>query len=641
VSQPRGTVTAPGVWPSSISALQVAAGRLRLTDLQLDGEDAYWIEGRPTEAGRCVIVRERDGVTTDLIAAPFSARTGVHEYGGAAMRVHDGTVHFSNASDRRLYRITSGQPQPLTGSVGDVRYADLEIDGPRDRIVCVAEDHRGPAVVNDIRVIPLTGGEAVTIVAGNDFYSTPRVSPDGRSLAWLTWHFPNMPWDGCELWVAAFDDTGVPQHPRLVAGGPHESIFQPSWSADSVLHFSSDRTGWWNIYRCTDGDVVPLAPMDAECGGPQWVFGLSTYAHCGNGSIALWASRDGEWECHLLDAGGNLAPLDSPYAQFGQYVSANGDELLYLAGGPDTPMGVVREHLETRERRVLRLDSGAMTFDPAMTSTPRHVTFPGEGGAASHAWFYAPRNDTIKAEPGRKPPLLVRAHGGPTSATSCSLDATVQYWTSRGFAYLDVDYGGSTGYGRPYRERLNGQGGIVDVGDCVAGAQHFADTGVVDPGRLFIHGGSAGGYVVLCAMAFHDVFQAGASLFGIADVEVLFEQDPHKFESHYESPYPHGRARHDRSPVHFIDRVRGAVLLLQGLDDPVVPPQQAELMFAALQAGGVPCAYIGFAGEQHGFRKAETIARSLEAELYFFATVTDTPIAEAIEPVEILNFPQP
>ena len=638
MSQPDGGV-ASGVWPSPISAQQAAAGRLRLTDIQLDGGDAYWIEGRPTEAGRCVIVRERDGVITDLIAEPFSARTGVHEYGGGAMRVHAGTVYFSNASDRRLHRITAAGPEPLTESVGDLRYADLEIDETRGRIVCVVEDHRGPSVVNDIRVIPLAGGEAVSIVAGNDFYSTPRVSPDGRSIAWLTWNFPNMPWDGCELWVADLDGAGAPQNPRLVAGGPRESIFQPSWSADSVLHFSSDRTEWWNLYRFENGEVVPLAPMDAECGGPQWVFGFSTYAHCGDGRIAFWASRDGVWEFHVLDADGSVQRLDSPYTQFGEYINANGDDLLYLAGGPDAPMSVVREHLGTRERRVLRVDSGDMVFEPSVTSTPRHITFPGESGDRSHAWFYAPRNDAAVSEPGRKPPLLVRAHGGPTSAANFSLDASVQYWTSRGFAYLDVDYGGSTGYGRTYRERLNDKGGIVDVVDCVAGAQYLGETGVVDPDRLFIHGGSAGGYVVLCSMVFHDVFRAGASFFGIADVEVLFDKDPHKFESHYTSPFPEGHVRYERSPVHFIDRVRGAVLLLQGLDDPVVPPQQAELMFAALQAGGVPCAYIGFAGEQHGFRMAGNIARSMEAELYFFATVTNMPIAETVEPVEILNFP--
>jgi dipeptidyl aminopeptidase/acylaminoacyl peptidase len=639
VTQSGGGVAPSGVWPSPISAEQAAAGRLRLTDIQLDGEDGYWIEGRPTVGGRCVIVRERGGVTTDLIAPPFSARTAVHEYGGAAMRALAGTVYFCNAPDRRLYRIGPGGPEPLTENVGDLRFADLEIDAARGRIVCVAEDHRGPSVVNDIRVIPIAGGEAVSIVAGNDFYSTPRISPDGRSLAWLTWNFPNMPWDGCELWVAALDDAGAPHNRRLVAGSAHESIFQPSWSPDSVLHFSSDRTEWWNLYRFDDGQVVPLAPMDAECGGPQWVFGYSTYAHCADGRIALWASRDGEWEFHVLHPDGTLAPLESPYTQFGEYISANGHEVLFLAGGPDAPMGVVRENLLTREQRVLRLDSGDVPIAAGVLSTPHHITFPGQGGDTSHAWFYAPRNDAVADEPGRKPPLLVRAHGGPTSATNFSLDLSVQYWTSRGFAYLDVDYGGSTGYGRPYRERLNGEGGIVDVGDCVEGARHLAETGVVDPDRLFIHGGSAGGYVVLCAMAFHDVFRAGVSLFGIADVEVLFDHDPHKFESHYDSPFPEGRARYDRSPVHFIDRVRGAVLLLQGLDDPVVPPRQAELMFAALQAEGVPCAYIGFAGEQHGFRKAENIARSMEAELYFFTTVTHTPIAETIEPMEILNFP--
>src|ERR1700722_14513219 len=306
VSQTEGGFAASGVWPSPISARQAAAGRLRLSDVQLDGSDAYWVEGRPTEGGRCVIVRDRDGVSTDLIAAPFSARTGVHEYGGAAMCVQTGTVYFANASDRRLYRIIDGEPETVTEDVGDLRNANLEIDASRARIVCVAEDHRGASVVNDIRVIPLAGGEAVSIVAGNDFYSTPRVSPDGASLTWLTWHFPNMPWDGGGLWGAELDDAGIPQHPRLVAGGTRESIFQPSWSADSVLHFSSDRTGWWNLYRFDGEAVVPLAPMDAECGGPQWVFGLSTYAHCGGGRIALWACRDGEWEFHVLDAGGKL-----------------------------------------------------------------------------------------------------------------------------------------------------------------------------------------------------------------------------------------------------------------------------------------------------------------------------------------------
>jgi dipeptidyl aminopeptidase/acylaminoacyl peptidase len=626
------------VWPSPITAQQAAAGGMRILDVQLDGDDAYWIEGRPSEGGRCVIVRERKGVLTDLIAAPWSARTWVHEYGGAAMRAHRETVYFSNAADQRIYRIDTAEPEPVTPVIGDVRYADFEVDASRDRIVCVVEDHRGPTVVNDIRSIPLAGGEPVTIIAGNDFYSSPRISPDGRSLAWLTWNFPNMPWDGCELWIAELDGAGLPRDAVLVAGGERESITQPAWSPESVLHFCTDRTGWWNLCRLDGGTVTPIAPMEAECGAPHWSFGFETYTFCDGGRILLWACRDGAWELYRLDASGAITRLETPYTQFGYHVGARGDDVLFLAGGPDDPMTVVRYDLVTGVHRGLRDDSGRVTIDESMLSRPVHIIYPGHGGDIAHAWYYAPRNDAVQPEPGRKPPLLVRAHGGPTSNTNIALYPAVQYWTSRGFAYLDVDYGGSTGYGRTYRERLNGQSGVVDVGDCVAGARFLAERGDVDPDRLFIDGGSAGGYIVLCAMVFHDTFSAGTSLFGIADLEVLFDQDPHKFESHYDAPYDMTRLR-ERSPVHFIDRVRGAVLLLQGLDDPVVPARQAELMFEALQAGGVPCAYIGFPGEQHGFRQAATIARSMDAELYFVATVTGTPLDEAIEPVEILNFP--
>jgi dipeptidyl aminopeptidase/acylaminoacyl peptidase len=632
-----GVGAPPGLWPSRISAQQAAAGRLRINDVQLSGGDAYWIEGRPAEGGRCVIVRESAGVITDLIDAPFSARTRVHEYGGGAMRVHGGDVFFSNAGDGRVHKIGPGGPEPVTPDMGDVRYADFEVDTARERIVCVVEDHRGPAVRNDIRAIPLAGGEPVSLIGGNDFYSTPRVSPDGRSLAWLTWNHPNMPWDGCELWAASIDDLGLPRDARLVAGGTAESIFQPTWSPESALHYTSDRTGWWNLYRDDGGSGIALAPMDAECGGPQWVFALSAFAFCADGRIALWACRDGSWEFSALDGSGNLTRIELPYTQFDLQVSAHDDDVLFLAGGPDRSESVVRYNLETGEVRRVRAVSDDSVIDESIRSLPRHLTFPGHGGETAHAWFYEPHDDAAKPESRWTPPLLVSAHGGPTSASNCSLDPSVQYWTSRGFAYLDVDYGGSTGYGRTYRERLNGESGVVDVGDCVAGARFLADGGAVDPDRLFIRGGSAGGYIVLCAMTFHDVFTAGASLFGIADLELLFEQDPHKFESHYDAPYPQGHARYERSPVHFIDRVHGAVLLLQGLDDPVVPAAQAELMFAALKAAGKTCAYIAFAGEQHGFRQAANIARSAEAQLFFFATVTGTPLADTIEPVDILN----
>ena len=634
----RENVAPSAAWSSPITAQRAAAGRMRLSDIQLSDGDAYWIEGRPLERGRCVIVREHDGVIADLIHAPYSARTWVHEYGGAAMRAHRGTVYFSNAGDGRIHTVRPGAtPEPLTPEDAGLRYADFEVDPTRDRLICVVEDHHGATVVNDIRAIPLGGGAPVTLVSGNDFYSTPRVSPDGKSLLWLTWNHPNMPWDGCELWVARLDESGMPRDARLIAGGRAESIFQPSWSPESIVHFTSDRTGWWNLYRWDDNGVDALAPMQAECGAAQWTFGLSTYAFCGDGRVVLWACRDGGWEFFTLDSSGALTRVDVPYSAFALHVDARDDEVLFHAGGPDTPLGVVRCNLATGEHRMVRSESDDMAIDGSMLSRPRHLTFPGYGGATAHAWYYAPRNDGIEPERGRKPPLLLRAHGGPTSSTNFALDPSVQFWTSRGFAYLDVDYGGSTGYGRAYRDRLNEEWGVVDVGDCLAGAQHLVDSGDVDPDRLFIHGGSAGGYVVLCAMTFHDVFQAGASLFGIADLEALFAQPGHKFEAHYDAPLPKGRGMYDRSPVHFIDQVRGAVLLLQGLDDRVVPANQAEMMFAALQGAGVPCAYIGYPGEQHGFREAANIARTLEAQLYFFATVTGVTLTETIEPVEILN----
>jgi dipeptidyl aminopeptidase/acylaminoacyl peptidase len=630
--------TPSAVWPSPITAQRAAAGRMRLTDLQLSDGDAYWIEGRPVERGRCVIVREHDGGVADVIDAPWSARTWVHEYGGGAMLAHSGTVFFSSAGDGRIHTvIPGGTPEPLTPVEAGLRYADFEIDAARERLICVVEEHRGDTVVNDLRAVPLAGGAAVSLVSGNDFYSTPRVSPDGASMLWLTWNQPNMPWDGCELWVARLDDAGMPRDARLVAGGISESIFQPSWSPESIVHFMSDRTEWWNLYRWDGAQVDALAPMRAECGAAQWVFGLSTYAFTGDGRIVMWARGEGTWELLTIDAKGAAARVDVPETDFALHIGAHGDDLLYEAGGPDTALGVVRHNLASGEHRTVQLESNDLAVEESMLSRPHHITYAGYGGATAHAWYYAPRNDAVVPDPGRKPPLLVRAHGGPTSSTTVALDPSVQFWTSRGFAYLDVDYGGSTGYGRAYRDRLNEEWGVVDVGDCLAGAQHLVDTGAVDPERLFIHGGSAGGYVVLCAMTFHDVFQAGASLFGIADLEVLMATPGHKFEARYDAPLPKGRGMYDRSPVHFIDQVRGAVLLLQGLDDPVVPKEQAEMMFAALRSANVPCAYIGFPGEQHGFRDAANIARTLEAELYFFATVTGMTPAEGIKPVEILN----
>ncbi len=630
-----------GSWPSPISAADVAAHRLRLSDVQLDGDDVLWVEGRPAEGGRCVVVRWRNGSAEDVLPAPWSARTWVHEYGGGAFRAAGGAVHFSNAGDRRLYTTDGrGDPRPLTPELGDVRYADMEPDPSRARLLCVVEDHRGAAVANLLAAVPLEGGPPQPLASGNDFYSSPRVSPDGSQMAWLTWNHPSMPWDGTELWLARLDAAGRPEAARQVAGGVSESVFQPEWSPDGVLHFVSDRTGWWNLYAL-DGDVRAVAPMDAECGFAQWLFGLRAYGFLDGGRAALATCRDGIWNIGVASRdGGAFVPLQLPYSDVDGCVTASGATIAALAGGPRDPVSVVRIDANTGEHLVLRRGND-VRIDDAVLSVAEPITFPGHDGEAAHGYYYAPRNDAVTAVHGERPPLYVHAHGGPTSACSPALDPLIQHWTSRGFAVLDVDYGGSTGHGRPYRERLRGRQGIVDVGDCVQGARHLAATGRVDGARMFIEGGSAGGYIVLCAMTFHDVFAAGISLFGISDLELL-ARDTHKFESRYcdsmIGPYPECRDQYRaRSPIHFIDRVRRAVFLLQGLDDPIVPPSQAELMISALRDAGLPCAYIGFPGEQHGFRRADTIVRTLESELYFLGSVLGFEPAGGVQPVDIAN----
>ena len=628
------------LWESPISAARVATAGLRFEAVQLDGEVAYWVEGRPTEGGRLVIVgRDIDGVSSarDVIAPPFSARTFVHEYGGGALLAASGRLVFSNAGDSRLYAVQPGDPPAaLTPDVAGVRYADMSLDTTNDALFCVVEDHRGDTVVNTLARIPLAGGAAETTVSGNDFYATPRVSPDGTHLCWITWNQPLMPWEGTELWVARLDCDGRIDDAQHVAGGPHESIFQPAWSPDSTLHFVSDRTGYWNLYRWDGTHAAPLAPMDAECGRPHWQFGCATYAFVDETRIALTACHEGTWRLHMIDGHtGELGDVELPYTHLGPWIAGGDGSLVLHAGGPRDPSAIVRIDADSGRSTVLSAE-GSERVDDAVRSQPAHVTFPGHAGQTAHAWYYPPHNGGAD-QAGGSPPLLVQAHGGPTGQTSTTLNSEVQYWTSRGFAILDVDYGGSTGYGRAYRKRLDRMSGIVDVGDCVAGARFLAARGEVDGERLFIKGGSAGGYVVLCAMTFHDVFAAGASLYGIGDLELLFAHT-HKFEARYEEPYPEDPDElHARSPVHFADRVQKPLLLLQGLDDPIVPADQSEAMYDAVRLRGVPTAYLTFAGEGHGFRRAENIERALTAETYFFCRVAGIEPPDDAPPIPIAN----
>jgi dipeptidyl aminopeptidase/acylaminoacyl peptidase len=601
------------------------------------------VEQRPTEGGRNVIVQHTaDGRRLDRTPAPLNARTRVHEYGGASFTVSGGTLYFSDFADQRLYRQSTVEaPRPLTPEAA-FRYADGVVDPRRDRLICVREDHTetGREAVNTLVSINITNGEAQVLVADNDFYASPRLSPDGSQLAWLTWNHPNMPWDGTELWVAAIQNNGALERETRVAGGVSESIFQPEWSPDGILHFVSDRTGWWNLYRWQDQHIEPLCPRAAEFGRPQWVFGMSTYAFISASQIICSYTEQGIWHLGSLDTHmQQLDDIETPYTEISGLHAAAG-RVVFTAGSPTRATAIVQFDASTQALTTLRR-AHDLDLDPGYIASPESIEFPTSQGRTAHALFYPPTNKDHTAPAAERPPLTVKSHGGPTSAAPTTLNLGIQYWTSRGFAVLDVNYGGSTGYGRDYRLRLNGQWGIVDVEDCANGARYLVERGDVDGTRLAITGGSAGGYTTLCALTFHDLFSAGASHYGISDLEAL-AVDTHKFESRYLDsligPYPERQDLYQaRSPIHFTDRLSCPLILFQGLEDQVVPPNQAEMMAQALRDKGLPVAYVPFEGEQHGFRRAENIVRALDGELYFYSRIFNFQLAGEVEPVEIAN----
>jgi dipeptidyl aminopeptidase/acylaminoacyl peptidase len=656
------TIAPYGTWQSPLTAARVTAGSLRFDHLVLDGDDLYWLEGRASEAGRNVIVRRTpDGRTADVTPEGFNVRSRVHEYGGAAYTVHQGTIYFSNFADQRVYRQAAGAaPEAITAA--GCFYADYRFDARRNRLIGVREDHtRGDAEpLNTIVAIPIlsnAGGSQDpplpvedVLVHGADFYSDPILSPDGTQLAWLQWNHPNMPWDGTELWVGEMDPAGSLGARIKVAGANDESIFQPEWSPDGRLYFVSDRTGWWNLYRAggptpaaTWDRIEALLPMPAEFGKPQWTLSMTTYAFISGSRMVVTYTEDGRWKMAMLETDQRrFEPLDTDLEPL-ESIRATAREVFFIGGSPTEPAAIARMPLPGPACHVLRACTGDR-IEQAWISPATAIAFESDEQVV-YAFYYAPKNPDFTAPEGDRPPLLVLSHGGPTGASSDALDYHVQFWTSRGFAVLDVNYGGSTGYGRDYRDRLKGQWGIVDVADSVNGARHLVAEGKADPARLIIRGRSAGGYTTLAALTFHDTFQAGASHYGISDIEVL-ARDTHKFESRYLDsligPYPAARDLYcQRSPIHHTDRLACALILFQGLEDKVVPPNQSEMMAAAVRAKGLPVAYVAFAGEQHGFRKAENIRRCLEAELYFYGAVFRFAPADSIEPVPIDNLRLP
>jgi dipeptidyl aminopeptidase/acylaminoacyl peptidase len=632
----------------------VAESGLLLTMPRLEGGAAWWLEGRPAEDGRVVLVQaERNSEPRDAVPLGFNVRTAVHEYGGGAYCVHDGTAFVSNFADQRVWRVElGGQPVAVTPAVEGRRhrYADGRVTPDGSLWLGVRERHREGGrpsdVVNELVAVPTDGSSAPRVIAGGrDFYSNPRISADGSQLSFLAWDLPWMPWDGCELFVADLATDGELTNLRQVAGAEGtESIWQPEWSPTGELVFASDRSGWWNLERFGGGERSVLHPAEAEFGYPRWVFGASSFAFLADGRIVCASNADGFTTFGVLEPETGVLDelelgLDSWWRS--PYVHAEGSRAVVVAGSPTVPNHVVVIDTSSGEREVVRTSSG-LPIRADHVSVPRAIEFPTDDDLTAHAFVYRPLNPAYDEPVDEAPPLIVMSHGGPTGNTTAILDPEIQFWTSRGFAVVDVDYGGSTGYGRAYRERLNGQWGVVDLHDCVNAARYLVEQGDADGDRLLIRGGSAGGYTTLCALTFTDAFAAGATYYGLADLEQFVGGDTHKFESRYDEtlvgPYPERADLYRaRSPIHFVDRISTAMLVLQGADDVVVPPAQAELIVKALRERGVPHAYLLFEGEGHGFRKAESVIRSLEAELSFYAQVLGFEPGDPIPKLEIAN----
>jgi dipeptidyl aminopeptidase/acylaminoacyl peptidase len=636
--------TAPyGSWKSLISSNLIVGDSVRLGQVRIDGSDVYWTEGRPKEEGRDALVRANaDGKPSDVICAPYSARTRAHEYGGGSFLVTGKYVFFCNNEDQQIYRITEGgTPQAVTNGNG-LRYADVILDARRQRLIAIREDHRNAdhEAINTVVAIDMATSEEIVMQSGHDFYSSPRLSRDGATLAWLSWDHPNMPWDGTQLWQAGMMDNGTLAAPQLIAGSATESIFQPEWSAANELHFISDRSDWWNLYRYRNGQVQALHPMAADFGQAQWIFGMSTYGFDELDRIVCTYMQNGRSYLAMLDPqDGKFETIPTPYHAIASLQIGKGFAA-FIGGAPTIPESVVQLDLHTGQYRALR-KSTTLTVEPENLSMPEAIEFPTEDGHNAHAFFYKPCNPAFQGPAGSRPPLLVFNHGGPTAMTTATLSLPIQYWTSRGFAVIDVNYGGSSGFGRAYRQRLVGKWGIVDVDDSVNAARYLIARGDIDAEQVTIRGGSAGGYTALCALTFRRFFKAGASYYGIGDLTLLVS-DTHKFESRYMDslvgPYPDQKQLYfDRSPINFTDRLESPLILFQGLKDKAVPPNQAQTMFDAVKAKGIPVAYITFEHEQHGFRRAENIKRALDAELYFYAKVFGFVQADEIEPVQIEN----
>lgn len=636
-----------GCWLSPISTSLITKDSVSIDEIQLCNNTTYWIEKRPLEQGRCVIVQYDSGAVTDCLPDGFSSRSRVHEYGGASYIVTIDGIYFINDADQQIYHIQKTdigkgiKPQKITRHK-HCRFSDMVNAEQNKQLICICEDHTdsGNEPVNTIVAINTHDGDKTVLTSGYSFYSNPIICEKKQQLAWICWNHPNMPWDGTELWVAGLSVNKI-DHSQKIAGGDNVSICQPRWSPSGILTFVSDESGWWNIYQHRDEKSHCLYPMQAEFGTPQWVFGQSSYQfasehiiHC----IVTENSIDFLGILNLSDK--TLSRIDTPLTTLSS-LQTSGTSTWLIGSSSTCPPQVTRlANIKGKNQTVKSIKSSyTVDVDSGYLSTGENIQFTTRHDDVAFAIYYAPRNQDFTSS--GLPPLIVLSHGGPTACTSNAFDIRKQYWTSRGFAIIDVNYSGSTGFGRDYRERLTNNWGIRDAEDCCDAALYAVQNNLADPEQLIIKGGSAGGYTVLCALTFHNVFSAGASYYGIGELASL-ARDTHKFESRYldklVGTYPENKQTYlDRSPIHHVDQLNCPVIFFQGEDDHVVPKQQAEKMVAAIESKGIPVAYLLFKGESHGFRKSKTIEDTLNAEYLFYSKIFNFDITEPLRPITIKN----
>ncbi len=635
-----------GGWPSPIGPESVTSAQAKLGQIVTSADGLLILEGRPNEGGRVTLLsldpRRPEGAT-ELTPQPINVRTRLHEYGGACLAAAGDAIVLVDDQDGRLHRLEpNGGLVPISPACnGLLRFAEPLIDLARSRVIAILEDHRGPGEpASRLVELPLAGGPPATLAQGHDFFAYPRLSPDGRKLAWLVWDHPDMPWDATRLMLAEIGSDGRLGRRRCMAGSGDTAILQPEFLADGRLAWLSDQTGFWNLW--VEGGDAPACPIDAEMGGPLWQVGSRWWAPIDRSRALATLNLSGFQQLAFLDlGGGGIQPLDLDYCAFDE-IRVHGATAYCRAAAIDRPAAIIAIDLDTGASRVLRA-AGTVPVSPDWIARPQAISFPSRDGRTAHGFHYPPANPNCAAPAGDLPPLIVRSHGGPTGAASPALRLAYQFWTSRGFAIVDVDYAGSTGYGRAYRASLNGLWGIADVEDCIAAAEHLVAKGLADPARLVISGGSAGGFTTLAALTFHDTFKAGASAYGIGDLEALM-RTTHKFESRYldrlVGPWPAAADRYrERSPIHYIDRLTCPLILFQGLQDRVVPPAQSEAMRDAVRLKGLPVAYLTFPGEGHGFRAAATQQAVLMAEYAFYCRVFGIESDDELPELEIENLP--